>query len=380
MKIHEKIRNLPQSERASFKGQEIAKAVISVARTNVKFSGVDLDIEIVSTKAILSGIEILARAWKDGVQIGFGKDGTVDLERFRILNPPILVSDESGDIIQDLTDRTGVPKQRKLIENPKEALLQSLVHTIKVKIQKFGNENIIPGKVGNTTTTVYPNPGNPGTTSVDGYVGNTGENTTFATVRSGAGDTVNVTTSSGLAGEIDCSGTTDNFGAIYRGIYLFDTSSIPDTDNIDSATLSLFGNTQSNTAGHASPENDVTIVSTAPASNTTLAASDFNIASWTMTQQNSTDIAYASWSLVAYNDFALNATGVGNISKTGITKFGATFAGDRTGTCVGCVADGTGFLTAINADLAGTSSDPKLVVEHSEEATTNSNLLLMGVG
>ena len=378
--IKELLTNKSAEEKATIKGEEIAK-IGAVKKTNVKFSGADYDIEIVSINPISFGVEVFARAWDSNGQIGFGKDGSVDIERFRFINPPILIDDSNGDIIQDLTDRTGVPKQKKLTENPKEALLQSLVHTIKVKSQKFGNENIIPGKVGNTTTTVFPNPGNPGSTSCDGYVGNTGENTTFAAVREGAGDTVNVTTSSGVAGEIDCSSSTDNFGAIYRGIYLFDTSSIPNTDSVDSATMSLFGNTQSNTASHASPENDVTIVVTAPASDTTLAASDFNIASWTMTQQNSTDIAYASWSLIAYNDFALNATGIGNISKTGITKFGATFAGDRTGTCVGCVAGGTGFLTAINADLAGTSSDPKLVVEHAAVTATNLHtLLLMNVG
>src|SRR3990167_2105288 len=103
--IVEKIRDLPipAKDRANFKGQEIAKAVISVARTNVKFSGADYDIEIISIKNITDGVEVLARAWKDGEQIGFGKDGSVDVERFNIINPPILIYQPDGDIIKNWT-------------------------------------------------------------------------------------------------------------------------------------------------------------------------------------------------------------------------------------------------------------------------------------
>src|SRR3989344_2016473 len=49
--------------------------------------------EIQSVQKIEGGIEILARAWKDGKQLGFGKDGSVEIERFKIFNPPILVDD-----------------------------------------------------------------------------------------------------------------------------------------------------------------------------------------------------------------------------------------------------------------------------------------------
>ena len=58
-----------------------------------------LEIEIVKTNLIEGGIEVFARAWRDGNQIGFGADGSVDVERFKVFNPPILVLDEQGPLI-----------------------------------------------------------------------------------------------------------------------------------------------------------------------------------------------------------------------------------------------------------------------------------------
>src|SRR3990167_3375589 len=46
------VSGLNSDEKASLKGQEIAKKVKNVARTNVKFSGADYDIQITETKAI----------------------------------------------------------------------------------------------------------------------------------------------------------------------------------------------------------------------------------------------------------------------------------------------------------------------------------------
>ena len=54
---------------------------------------------------IEGGIQIFAQAWNlDGTQVGFGKDGTVDIERFQIINPPILVPDENGDVYVKVFD------------------------------------------------------------------------------------------------------------------------------------------------------------------------------------------------------------------------------------------------------------------------------------
>src|SRR3972149_5045079 len=62
-------------------------------------------------------------------------------------------------------------KQRKLREDPAEAIRQVIVHNVTL----VGKENtkIILGKVGNTTSTFYPD-SDPESTSVDGDVQDTG--------------------------------------------------------------------------------------------------------------------------------------------------------------------------------------------------------------
>src|SRR3990167_11140747 len=152
-------------EKANLKGQEIAK-LFKVPKTQVG----DYWIEITELKAIENGVELYARAWDAHGQIGFGKDGSVDLERFVFINPPILVNDPNGSIIRESLDDNGKVRQRKLREDPKQALLESLAHTISVKTQKFNDSKIIAGKLGNTTTTVYPDAGSGGGTTIDGQV------------------------------------------------------------------------------------------------------------------------------------------------------------------------------------------------------------------
>ena len=120
-------------------------------------------------ETIDGGVQVFARAWDANGQIGFGSDGTVEIERFIIINPPILVPDENGDIERTTTDSlTGQTWTFTYREDPQEALLQSLEHIIEVKQQKFGDEKIVADKVGNTTTTIYPD-AHPESTSVDGY-------------------------------------------------------------------------------------------------------------------------------------------------------------------------------------------------------------------
>jgi len=74
-------------------------------------------VEIVEQRTIPSGIEVFARAWNENGQIGFGPDGTVDIERFKIFN-----------------QRYGADNQT--------AILADIEHAILVKKEKFGHERI----------------------------------------------------------------------------------------------------------------------------------------------------------------------------------------------------------------------------------------------
>ena len=229
-----------------------------------------------------------------------------------------------------------------------------------------------------TTTTAYPNP-DPETTTVDGFVyTDSGPGTeTWAGVRALAGAAADDSSSTMYHGFLQSGTLSTNFDQAGRSFALFDTSGIDDGDTISAATLSYYG-TAVSTAYGSSPSYG--IILTAPASNTAIAASDF--ANVTLTRQNSSDLAIGSWSTVAYNDFTLSATGISNISKTGVTKFGCTTNKDiDDSTPAGSSSAASDSVQSNAADQVGTTNDPKLVVTHAAAATTPAgSMLMMGVG
>lgn len=317
----------------------------------------NIEIEIVSVSVIEGGVEVFARAWTGLQQIGFGADGSVDIERFRIFNPPVLVPDPLGLIIQENINTEGVVTARNLREDPQEATLQSLQHTI----ENVGkpNNNIFPGKVGNTTSTFYSAAG--AVSPVDGFVG-IQNSTSWATLRAAAdGESANVTSTTIEHRNLYGNGNGANFFSIFRAFHLFDTSSIPDADVISSATLSLYGQAKS-TAG---TEERLYVVSATPAATSTLA-----IADWDQTGATSFGTTPTTFSTTAYNDVTLNASGIADITKTGITKFGVRGYYDFNNIAPDAANDMSDNYYA--ADQAGTSTDPMLVVEHAA-AATNSN-------
>lgn len=228
MAIRDFLAGKSAKERASIKGKEIAKVNFRgeyAEKTGIK-------IEITDIKEIEGGVEIFARAWKNDKQLGFGKDGSVEIERFRIFNPPILVDDPNGNIIREWKDSvTGELKQRKLREDPAEAIRQVIADNAKL----VGKEdtNIIKGKIGNTTSTFYPD-ANPETTSVDGFV-STGniDPSTWTTMRNHSGGSFSDSGVDDIIAFIRTSTSTNLWRQEYRAITGFDTSSIPDTDTID---------------------------------------------------------------------------------------------------------------------------------------------------
>lgn len=363
--ISDKLKTEHPSLRASLKGQEIAK-IGPQARQRVQFGGADYDIEIVSLNAISGGVEVFARAWKGGEQVGFGKDGTVDIERFRFINPPILVDDPTGDIVFEWVDEITGANTRKLREDPEEAIKQALVGTIKT-VGKKGN-NIVQGKVGNTTTTVFA--------TEDGRVLRTGTNLTWADLRDGAG----TSTSTGATftpATLQHGSVTDRFSGMARGIYVFDTSSIGDTDTIDSATFSLYGFAEADASGLNMSMN---VFNATPADEGNIVAGDYTQLG--TTAFSDTPIAISAYTLEAYNDFAFNATGEAAIDKTGNTPIGTRNNFDSSNVAPTWSDSAFDFFNAYGMAETGTTKDPKLVVEHTGAAVTqnHSTLLMMGVG
>ena len=264
----EELKNNTPKEKANIKSIEIAKLKIA------KFKKGDLIIEIIGDiVAIDGGIQLFAKSWKSGKQLGFGKDGLVEIERFRFYNPPILVDDPNGNIIRkweekNLNTKKTETKQRILKYSPEEAIKEFLSHTISLVGKE--NANIVKDKVGNTTSTFYPAAG--ANSPVDGHIRSTDQTpwSSWTILRAATGmDMLSDDTGAFVIFSRMATGQTENtYADVGRGIFLFDTSSIG-TDVVDSATLSLYGTGKWDDNSYI-PVTE--IVSCNPASNATIAA------------------------------------------------------------------------------------------------------------
>jgi len=360
--MRELLINKTASEKADLKGIEITRLVEK--RTEKRGN---LDIEIVDIEAIKGGVQVFARAYRDGKQLGFGKDGSIDIERFRIFNPPILVDDENGDIVQEWTDEFGVPNVRKLREDPKEALLRSLEHTISVMKNVHDGERIVKGKRGNTTSTFYPEP-DPATDAGDGSISKS--TTTWSGSRTGTG-----TAGSGgatLVSRADRVSSTD--WRTSRAYTNFLTSVLGAGSTVSSATLTLVVGGNGVTA--ANQIRTVCIVEFQGSAPDGVGTEYEQVGN---TLDNPTEGA----SRITLNNptttgtpitFTLNSNGLGWINKTGVTKLGIRDSLDVTNTAP--TNDGNGRIQFYASERTGTSEDPKLVVEHEAPVTQNSAFLM----
>ncbi|PIS04710.1 MAG: hypothetical protein COT81_04980, partial [Candidatus Buchananbacteria bacterium CG10_big_fil_rev_8_21_14_0_10_42_9] len=306
-----------------------------------------LRIEIQKLEKIDGGIQVLARAWKNGAPVGFGKDGTVEIERFRIFNPPILVPD--GTFITAYDAKLGRDiRKSNFKEDVTEALKQSLAHTISV-VAKDGH-NIVKGKIGNTTSVIYAGSG-------DG--------------RSGGGesswDAIHDATTKTVDGTLQvATGLFDGNYQINRAYAPFDTSVIGVGREVTSATFSAFNAATGN--GDNDGTDYITIVNPTPATNNALITDDYdqfgavNNPTEGIDSVNRVDLSNIT--VEQYQDFPLNATGLSWIDITGWTNLGAREGHDAEDSPYAGGSDTFNYLRWYDSDETGTTKDPKLVVEH----------------
>ena len=315
-----------------------------------------LEIEIIESNIVEGGVEIFARAWQDGVQIGFGKDGTVDIERFRIINPPVLVADPNGDIVeQSVSFITGETITQTFREDPEEATLQVLEHNIGIlKNKVVGSKVIETGKRGNTTTTVYP--------SLDGSVGS--RNASYATTRAGA-DLFRDKTSAYIAAYVGVGQYRDSRYQIDRGWVIFDTSSISASDTLDSAVVSFTAQDVQNSRN--SGTDYVTIVESTLNSTSDITTSDWgNIGG--VAGANTIDYSSITANNSTYYDFTLNATGEAWVVFGGNTELGIRGGDDIANTNASLTTNQGNRVIFNSVRDSGTAIDPKLVIEHTAGA------------
>jgi len=156
------------------------------------------------------------------------------------------------------------------------------------------------------------------------------------------------------------------FSVLGRSIFLFNTGpTIPAGSTIDSATLSIWGISKQDDGGNLPTIN---VFSSNPASNTALAAGDFDTIG---TTQFATSITYANWIVddSAYNIFTLNTAGKNAIATgSGVTKFAlreATYdAGGATPAWAATTKFNAHTVEVDDTAICGsaTCSDPKLTV------------------
>jgi hypothetical protein len=118
------------------------------------------------------------------------------------------------------------------------------------------------------------------------------------------------------------------------------------------------------------------IVSSTPVSDTVLANGDYGNTGTTPFSS----VAYASLATANYTDFSLNAGGISNVSKTGISKFGLRINWDTDNSFGGVWASSTlSGGTWSDGGYTGTTRDPKIDITYTLP-TSYKNLLLLGVG
>jgi hypothetical protein len=159
-------------------------------------------------------------------------------------------------------------------------------------------------------------------------------------------------------------GTTDRYDTMQRAIVLFDTSALGDAVTIESATLEFVLAQLEDAFGGDS----LSMVTSTPASDTAVASGDYE---QTGTTKQAADLALSALTSdsATFNAFTLNATGLGNISKTGLSKFAIRTANDIAGSNSWSSSDRIFVKIASAEETLSSDKRPKLVVVHSSPFT-----------
>lgn len=337
---------------ASYNSDDEKRKALAAARA-AEFSGVITPrsitrgifrLDILQGKASLGLIEIYARVFRKGVQLGFGPDGTVDVERFVIVNPPLLVLDPNGDISKPVVDRiTGKVTQVKYRVDIVESLISVLTDMIRTTAKPGGN--IIPGKEGRTTFTIYSD-------AADGDIGSTDLSGSYSDARTGANLGAGSSATYALVGQL-------NAGSVYicgEGFFAFDTSVLSGY-TVNTATLACYGQNDSS-------DTDFVIHARMKTWMSSLTSGDW-VAGGSLT--GLTQVATfntSGFSTSGYNTFT-NVAFPANINLTGFTEIllhSSRHSGNNTPT-------GNEYVQIYTSDQTGTTNDPKLTIDATASAS-----------
>ncbi len=259
---------------------------------------------------------------------------------------PVLVPD--GTEHEEDDGPTGKVRVSNFRESPLEAARSDLAHTVRVVTKDGPWVKAKPG----TVSTFYSGTG-------DGFL--QGQGSTWSEARAASGtialNTLNTYFTSGC----------DIPGAFYEANqagFAFDTSAVPDTDEVSAATLSLYVNAD---LSDVDSTHEVRIVAFG-----TLATADFIAGASLSGITRIASIATSGLTGAAYNDFIEDGTGLRDaVNLTGLTELWLTDSVQLSATN----PSGRSMVRWSSANEAGTTQDPKLVVTHAP-ATVPANLTL----
>lgn len=141
----------------------------------------------------------------------------------------------------------------------------------------------------------------------------------FATLRAGAGNQVDPTFTFPSINS-DAVGRTNLFTTISRDIMTFNTATLPAAAVITGARLVVGGNDKGNALG----SQDLYVTSSSPASNTSIASTDYA----TVGSTSFGSITYGSFATGGTNSITLNSSGLAAINASGYTKLAVRIGSD----------------------------------------------------
>lgn len=209
------------------------------------------------------------------------------------------------------------------------------------------------------------NPAAGAVSPMDGHAAIDTSQTTWAGAHdaaTGQSVTVTQTTLDVLAGRE----TAGKYG-IHRAFVLFDTSSIPDNAAILTTTLTLKGVSGGVSNGDNDGNDYVVVATSSPASTDALLTTDYSKVGTTAL---SNTIDYGSWNDSGSNVLTFNATGLLQVSLTGISSFALREGHDMVNNEYDGADTTLNAISPGSADQAGTTNDPLLTVTYTVGGTS----------
>lgn len=278
---------------------------------------------------LVVGVDAMVRVFRGTNEV------KVDPHRICI-NPPVMVPDRG-------VDADGMATYR---EDPAEAYLTWLVESLRDAPNAKG------WRTKGTVTTVY-------SSTADGDILST--STTYSTARSGTGYSVDTAGSSAQIGQL-LDGA-DYY--CYEAFFDFDTSSIPDTDNVSAVALALDGNFDNSTT-------DFTMQARTKDWGASLTSADWVAGASLGGLTLLATFATSGFSAFGYNTFTENGTNFQSaINKTGTTRI--VVASDRLES--NTAPTNAERVSVATADSTGTTQDPKLTITHAASTVTANGAL-----